>query len=149
MIERSQFCTENSNTAGFMPQENPYFTLRFGLLLIAAQLTGESAHAQQIQSIDVLAPVRVEERPYGEELVGPYNQPRWSARGRFSANTDVYVLPPYSFYLDVDYHGTFPRRGVPDHLFIQEFELGLPHRFQLAFELYEEAQDGRVRSRSR
>jgi hypothetical protein len=127
-----------------MPQENSFSTLLFGFgsLLVAAWLAGESAHAQQIQSTHELAPVRVEERPYGEELVGPYNQPRWSARGRFSANTDVYVLPPYSFYLDVDYHGTFPRRGVPDHLFIQEFELGLPYRFQLAFELYEEAQDG-------
>jgi hypothetical protein len=125
-----------------MPQENPFSTLLFGSLLVSAQLAGESAHAQQIQSKQELAPVRVEERPYGEELVGPYNQPRWSARGRFSANTDVYVLPPYSFYLDVDYHGTFPRRGVPDHLFIQEFEIGLPYRFQLAFELYEEAQDG-------
>ena len=126
-----------------MPQENPFSTLLFGSLLVSAQLAGESAHAQQIQSTHELAPVRVEERPYGEELVGPYNQPRWSARGRFSANTDVYVLPPYSLYLDVDYHGTFPRRGVPDHLFIQEFEIGLPYRFQLAFELYEEAQDGR------
>ena len=97
-----------------MPQENSFSTFLFGLLLVTPQLAGESAHAQQIQSTHELAPVRVEERPYGEELVGPYNQPRWSARGRFSTNTDVYVLPPYSFYLDVDYHGTFPRRGVPE-----------------------------------
>jgi hypothetical protein len=99
-----------------------------------------SVLAQQLQQ---LAPVKVEERPYGEQLVGPYNQPRWSARGRFSADTDVYVLPPFSFYLDLDYHGTFPRVGKSDHLFTQEFELGLPYRFQLAFELDEEHQDGR------
>lgn len=99
-----------------------------------------SAAAQQPQ---VLAPVDVEGRPAGEEIIGPYHQPRWSARGRFSANTDVYVLPPYSFYLDLDYHGTFPRVGKSDHLFTQEFELGLPYRFQLAFELNEELQDGR------
>jgi hypothetical protein len=99
-----------------------------------------SVQAQQPQQ---LAPVNVEARPYGEQLIGPYNQPRWSARGRFSANTDVYVLPPFSFYLDLDYHGTFPRVGKSDHLFTQELELGLPYRFQLAFELDEEHQNGR------
>jgi hypothetical protein len=58
--------------------------------------SGQAQEAQQ------LVPVQVEGRPYGEEIIGPYNQPRWSARGRFSADTDVYVLPPYSFYLDLD-----------------------------------------------
>jgi hypothetical protein len=110
-------------------------------LLIAAccDLSPLLARAQlneQLPSLDV------EARPYGEELVGPYRQPRWSARGRFSADTDVYVLPPFSFYLDLDYRGTFPRQGKPDHLFVQEFELGLPYRFQLAFELNEESQNG-------
>jgi hypothetical protein len=80
----------------------------------------------QTQEAQELAPVKVEGRPYGEEIIGPYNQPRWSARGRFSADTDVYVLPPYAFYLDLDYHGTFPRVGKSDHLFTQELELGLP-----------------------
>jgi hypothetical protein len=91
-----------------------------------------------------LPPLTVEGRPCGEELVGPYHQPRWSARGRFSANTDVYVLPPFSFYLDLDYHGTFPRVGKSDHLFTQEFEIGLPYRFQLAFEMNEERHNGRT-----
>src|ERR1700675_5145134 len=81
-----------------------------------------------------LARVEIIGRPYGEEIIGPYHQPRWSARGRFSADTDVYVLPPFSFYLDADYHGTFPRQGKPDHLFTQEFEIGLPYRIQFAFE---------------
>jgi hypothetical protein len=98
----------------------------------------------QAQEAQQLAPVHVEGRPYGEEIIGPYNQPRWSARGRFSADTDVYVLPPYAFYLDLDYHGTFPRIGKSDHLFTQEFELGLPCRFQLAFELNQELQNGRA-----
>ena len=95
------------------------------------------------QSVTELPPQEVSGRPAGEELVGPYAQPRWSARGRFSADTDVYVLPPYSFYVDLDYHGTFPRNGKPDHLFTQEFELGLPYRFQIAFEMDEERQDAR------
>jgi hypothetical protein len=99
-----------------------------------------SVQGQQPQQ---LAPLNVEGRPYGEQLIGPYNQPRWSARGRFSADTDVYLLPPFSFYLDLDYHGTFPRVGKSDHLLTQEFELGLPYRFQLAFELNQELQNGR------
>jgi hypothetical protein len=104
------------------------------------ELIPGDAHAQSLQE---LARIDVEGRPYGEEIIGPYHQPRWSARGRFSANTDVYVLQPFSFYLDLDYHGTFPRQGKSDHLFTQEFEVGLPYRFQLAFELNEERQDGR------
>ena len=99
------------------------------------------AHAQTSQE---LGRIDVEERPYGEEIIGPYNQPRWSARGGFSADTDVYVLPPFSFYLDLDYHGPFPRNGKSDHLFTQEFELGLPYRVQVAFELNQERQDGRT-----
>jgi hypothetical protein len=112
-----------------------YFVFGYTIELLAGLAQGQEA--QQLSRIDV------EGRPYGEEIIGPYNQPRWSARGRFSANTDVYVLPPFSFYLDSDYHGTFPRQGKSDHLFTQEFELGLPYRFQLAFELNEEHQDGR------
>lgn len=94
------------------------------------------------QTVTRLPTQEVEERPAGEELIGPYAQPRWSARGRFSADTDVYVLPPYSFYVDLDYDGTFPRKGQPDHLFVQEYELGLPCRFQIAWEFYQEAING-------
>ena len=125
-----------------MPRDTRFLRLPLGSLFLAMQLACGPALAESVQSTHELAPVSVEGRPYGEELVGPYNQPRWSARGRFSADTDVYVLPPYSFYIDADYHATFPRRGFPDHLFIQEFELGLPYRFQLAFEFYQEAQNG-------
>ncbi len=116
---------------------NPIICVFAGWIL---EILSCSVQAQQPQE---LTTVNVEERPYGEQLIGPYNQPRWSARGRFSADTDVYVLPPFSFYLDLDYHGTFPRMGNSDHLFTQEFELGLPYRFQLAFELDQELQNGR------
>jgi hypothetical protein len=69
-----------------------------------------------------------------QELMGPYNQPRWTARGRFTSNTEIYVLPPYAFHIDLDYTGTVPKRGETKNLFTQEFELGLPHRIQLAYE---------------
>jgi hypothetical protein len=115
-------------------------SLAISLLITACcdvfPLSVGAQQSEQLPSLDV------EARPYGEELVGPYRQPRWSARGRFSADTDVYVQPPFSFYLDLDYRGTLPRQGKPDHLFVQEFELGLPCRFQLAFELDEESQNG-------
>lgn len=68
------------------------------------------------------------------ELIGPYQQPRWSSRGRFSTGTDAYVIPPYEVVVDVDYQATIPRHGKTVHLYTQEFEIGLPYRFQLAYE---------------
>jgi hypothetical protein len=76
--------------------------------IVAAAALLQPSPAQTVTRLPVQ---EVEERPAGEELIGPYAQPRWSARGRFSADTDVYVLPPYSFYFDLDYDGTFPRKG--------------------------------------
>jgi len=82
----------------------------------------------------VMPEVTVEAVRPSDELIGPYNQPRWAARGRFSSTTDVYVLPPYEFDIDLDYTGTIPKHGQTQNLFTQEFELGLPHRFQIAYE---------------
>jgi hypothetical protein len=80
-----------------------------------------------------LAPVVVEGRD-PDRLIGPYLQPEWAARGRFTTDTDVYVLPPYEWYIDLDYQLTSPKHDAPSHLFTQEIEVGLPHRFQLAYE---------------
>ena len=44
-----------------------------------------------------LPDVQVQSSPIDQDLIGPYKQPRWTARGRFSSDTDVYVLPPYAF----------------------------------------------------
>jgi hypothetical protein len=111
----------------------------FIILSVAAACLPWRSSAQTVTRLPLQ---EVEDRPSGEELIGPYAQPRWSARGRFSADTDVYVLPPYSFYVDLDYDGTFSRKGHPDHLFAEEFELGLPCRFQVAWEFYQEAING-------
>ena len=91
------------------------------------------AMAEEPQTV-VMPEVTVQGVRPSEELIGPYNQPRWAARGRFSSSTDVYVLPPYEFNIDLDYTGTIPRHGQTQNLFTQEFELGLPHRFQIAYE---------------
>jgi hypothetical protein len=117
----------------------PLITLRAILLncfLLVIPMSLANAQ-QELPELDVSG------RPWGEDIVGPYHQPRWSARGRFSADTDVYVLPPYSLSLDLDYHGTFPRHGgKSDHVFVQELEMGLPHRFQIAWEFYQEVTNG-------
>ncbi|MCX7010497.1 MAG: hypothetical protein NTY53_25185 [Kiritimatiellaeota bacterium] len=87
------------------------------------------------ESVTFVAPeVTVQGIRPSQELIGPYNLPRWTARGRFTSNTEIYVLPPYSFNIDLDYTGTVPKHGETRNLFKQEFELGLPHRIQLAYE---------------
>ncbi len=88
-------------------------------------------------------PTVVVEGGKSDDLIGPYQQPRWSARGRFSADTDVYVLPPFEAFVDIDYEMTLPKHGSPIHLFTQEVELGLPHRFQIAYENAFEFRRGR------
>src|SRR5215471_1511071 len=54
--------------------------------------------------------------------------------GERGAERRVYVIPPGLFFVDVDYQVTIPRHGGNVHLFTQEFEVGLPYRFQLAYE---------------
>jgi hypothetical protein len=111
-------------------------------LLAAAQVVAR-AHADELPT-HTLPPVTVYGTPEGEEQIGPYGQPRWSARGRFSSNTEVYVLPPFTFYVDLDYEGSFAKEGGIGHRFKQEFELGLPYRFQIAYENNVEVQDNRA-----
>lgn len=102
-------------------------------LVLAVIAVSSNAYAEDTPYY-TLAPVMVRGKPDRQETVGPYNQPPWSAHGRFSSNTDVYVLPPYTFVVDLDYQATIPKHGKTGHLFTQEFELGLPCRFQLAYE---------------
>jgi hypothetical protein len=66
-----------------------------------------------------------------EDLIGPYRQPRWTARRRFG-ETRVYVVPEG----DVEFeYWLIPklRRNGEDTEIAQQFEIemGLPHRFQL------------------
>jgi hypothetical protein len=89
-----------------------------------------------------LPPMTVPGQPESQELVGPYHQPRWTTRGRFSTDTEVYVIPPGLFFVDVDYQGTVPRHGKSVHLFTQEFEVGLPYRLQFAYENNVEVREG-------
>ncbi|HWB19762.1 MAG TPA: transporter [Phycisphaerales bacterium] len=79
-----------------------------------------------------LPPVNVVGSPSAlreEELVGSYGQPRWTATRRFPT-TRVYVIPEGKVEIEAWARGTFDG-DESEWRFLQEVEIGLPHRFQL------------------
>src|SRR5256885_11816493 len=70
----------------------------------------------------------------GDDVASAYGAPGGLSRSRFAPLTTAYVLPPWTFYFGEIYEGDAFRHGPPDHLFTQEVELGLPHRFGVAAE---------------
>src|SRR5947209_14375795 len=65
----------------------------------------------------------------GEELPSAYGAPPGFSRTRFAPITTAYVLPPGSLLAATIYEGDAFRHGRPSHVFTQEIEVGLPHRF--------------------
>src|SRR5437763_10633174 len=70
----------------------------------------------------------------GDDVASAYGAPGGFARVRFSPTTSAYGLPPWTFYFGEIYQGDAFRHGLPDHLFTQELEMGLPYRFGVAAE---------------
>ena len=70
-----------------------------------------------------------------EALMGPNQQPEWTTRRRFTI-TRVYVLPPWQAETEFGWHTIYPRGGAPQQELQQEFELGLPYRFQIDYEIH-------------
>src|SRR5579859_3157736 len=70
-----------------------------------------------------------------EAPVGPNQQPEWTARRRFTV-TRIYVLPPWQVETEFGWDAMYPRGGSPQHTLQQEFELGLPYRFQIDYEIH-------------
>ena len=70
----------------------------------------------------------------GDDVASAYGAPGGFSRSRFAPLTSAYVLPPWTFYFGEIYEGDAFRHGPPDHLFTQEVEMGLPHRFGVAAE---------------
>src|SRR5437016_12766360 len=70
----------------------------------------------------------------GDDIASAYGAPGGLSRSRFAPLTTAYVLPPWTFYFGEIYECDAFRHGPPDHLFTQEVELGLPHRFGVAAE---------------
>ena len=97
----------------------PLFHVRLAILLLA----GATAHAQEIEHRQVVVQAEAEELP------SAYGAPPDLSHGRISTLTKSYVLSPFSFELEAGYEGAVFRHGLPDHLFRQEIEMGLPARF--------------------
>ena len=89
---------------------------------------GESAPTQRLQPVTVVSEATSDEQP-----VGPYGQPAWTARQQRWGTTRAYVLPPYVFEAEAWWVGEFNEDAGPNHEFIQELKIGLPHRFQVDF----------------
>ncbi len=70
----------------------------------------------------------------GEEVPSSYGATPDFSRSRFSNLTNAYVLPPGAVYTGLIYQGDSLKFNQPDHMFTQEVEIGLPHRFGIAFE---------------
>src|SRR5437016_7210417 len=84
----------------------------------------------------------------GEEVPSAYGAPPGFSRSRFSPTTTAYVLPPGAVYAGIIYEGDVFRHGPPDHLFTEEVEVGLPHRFGVAFEIGQERFNGDFQNKS-
>jgi hypothetical protein len=67
--------------------------------------------------------------------MGPYNEPEWVARRPFGI-TRVYVHPPWQMETEFSWDRMYDRGGSPQDEIQQEFELGLPHRFQIDYEIH-------------
>ena len=70
----------------------------------------------------------------GDDIGSAYGAPGAFSRTRFAPLTTSYVLPPWTFYFGTIYEGDAFDEGPPDHIFTQEIEMGLPHRFGVAAE---------------
>ncbi len=68
------------------------------------------------------------------EEPGDYGQPQWAERSQASSTTKLYVLSAYEVFTGFFSESDFSRNGGTSHELMQEFEIGLPHRFELGFE---------------
>lgn len=74
-----------------------------------------------------------------EDLVGKYRQPRWTATRRFPT-TRAYVVPEGKVEIELWGRSTF-EDDVTKFRFLQEIEVGLPHRFQFDFYFRQDLRD--------
>ncbi len=68
------------------------------------------------------------------DVLSAYGAPVEFSGSRFASLTNAYVLPPGVVYAGLIYQGDALRFSQPNHLFTQEVEVGLPHRFNIAIE---------------
>ena len=93
----------------------------FGVLGLKSSALGQTVQSQSI----VIT---------GEEVPSSYGATPDFSRSRFSNLTNAYVLPPGAVFAGLVYQGDSLKFNRPDHMLTQEVEIGLPHRFGIAFE---------------
>ena len=76
----------------------------------------------------------VEVTSNGMDLPSAYGAPAAFSQSRFAPLTNAYVLPLGVAYTSLIYEDDVVHYRNPDHHFTQELEVGLPYRFNLAFE---------------
>ena len=113
-----------------------FLILALTLLAVILCCDALPALAEEPQTaVAVMPEVTVQGVRPSQELIGPYNQPRWAARASHSSSSAeiMYCRPMSSISISIT-RGLSPSTARAKNLFTQEFELGLPHRFQIAYE---------------
>lgn len=107
-------------------------SILFAYAAVSAAESGDAGTAAQpppdrpseLEQVDVTA-----SRYRDDDLIGPYNQPRWTT-GRLFPSTRVYVIPEGEQEVEFWYRPTFDN-GETATRWLLEYAVGLPHRFQL------------------
>ena len=112
---------------------------RLALLLVLV-VPAARVHAQTAVSpqIEVTA----------EPLPSAYGAPTSFSQSRFSPLTNAYVLPAGAVYASLIYEDDVVHFRPPDHHWTQEVEIGLPYRFNVAFENNVQHFDGDTQDQS-
>ena len=109
------------------------FRARFVFVLCATvAFANLFAEENETQSVVVTGEDEAEHDQFTE--LGEYAQPAWAERSRLSSTTSVYVLSPSEMFVGNIWEGDFGRHEKSAHDFVQEIDLGLPHRFELGLE---------------
>jgi hypothetical protein len=117
---------------------------RYAVIAVVGTLVTFSASCWAQSNESSFQPVNVT----GRAPISAYGAPEAFSRSRLGTLTQAYVLPAFTVYTGLDYEFTSPRQGLPDHLFTQELEIGLPFRFGVAMENNVDAFNGSVRESS-
>src|SRR5882762_5575433 len=114
-----------------------YRVVLLGSALMLGATCSRADNGTQASPVVVMPPVTVTAtNQFAEEaLIGPNQQPEWTARRRF-AFTRIYVQPPWQAETEFGWDAVYPRGGSPQHVLQQEIELGLPYRFQVDYEIH-------------
>ncbi len=109
------------------------------LVLLASATSGFSqtnSIPNRLPPVVVTGSQPTENRPgwlQEEQLVGPYGQPEWTTARRFSGTRVYLQQQPWGMGVEQWVRFRHFRDGTSEARMQEEFEIGLPHRFQLDF----------------